>query len=166
MTRKEELGQEAAPIENSQGEFAQEEIGGILKTTATRHVRSHRTGSPGFRATWLFILLHSEFEASFLNTLPRVANHVSRCTPSSFKIIMNHSTQSLAFWHYQEYFVHYQWPKSNQIYKKQLQLHMVGKKKLDASGKAFFEVGLLRSYTECSSADSLSQGLYKGTLRK
>lgn len=41
-----------------------------------------------------------------------------------------------------------------------------GKKKLDASGKAFFEVGLLRSYTECSSADSLSQGLYKGTLRK
>lgn len=40
------------------------------------------------------------------------------------------------------------------------------KKKLDASGKAFFEVGLLRSYTECSSADSLSQGLYKGTLRK
>lgn len=168
VTWKEELGQEVAPIENSQGEFAQAEIGGILKTTAIRHVRSHRMGSPGSGATWLFILLHSEFEASFLNTLPRLVNHVSRCTPSNFKIIMNYSTLVVSILALPRVFCALSMAKIQSNPQKAAAITDGGKKKkLDASGKASFEVGLLRrSYTECFSADSLSWGLHKGTLRK
>ena len=173
VTQKEELGWEAATIENSQAEFAQAEIGGVLKSTATRCVRSHRMGSPGFGVTWLFILLHSEFEASLLNTLPCIANRVSRRTPSSFKIIMNHSTLVISILALSRVFYALSMAKIQSNPQKAAVITDGEKtnKKLDASGETFFEVGLRRNYTECcnrhsSSADSLCWGLYKGTLRK